>query len=157
MQAYKACRSELLAMGRIIFKQAEIEDLPEFYSSGKKIFSTNPYVKWNPESIADIFMDESSIILTAVRDKKILGIAAGVISCKENKIIEIIWFGVLEKFSEAGLAGDLLKAFISRSKECGINFLRVKVDSGSINEFPADFVKAGFTEAEIIRIMDLEL
>jgi ribosomal protein S18 acetylase RimI-like enzyme len=145
-------------MGKIIFKKIERSDLPEFYSAGQKIFSSNTSVeKWNPENIADIFMDDSSLMIIALRNKKISGIAVGKISDMENQFMEIIWFGVDEKFSETGLAEDLLGAFIDAARKYGISSVRIKADSNISKVFPLDFNKIGFVETGTIRVLDLKL
>jgi len=146
-------------MGKIIFKKAELSDLPELYSAGKKIFGEENLnsEKWNPEFIADIFMNETSLLILALRDRKNLGIAAGRIIDIENRIMEIIRFGVIEKFSGTGLAEDLLKTFIDFVRQSGIGSVRINTDPDLIKDFPADFNKTGFVESGTIRIMELLL
>lgn len=144
-------------MGKILFQKAELSDLPELYSAGKKIFCDENInsEKWNPGLIADIFMDDSSIIIIALRDKKILGFATGKIEGIENRIMEIKRFGVIEKFSGTGLADDLLEAFIISARESGISSIKIKADPDIIKGFPADFNKIGFAETGTICILEL--
>ena len=146
-------------MSRIIFQKAELDDLPELYSAGRKIFngSNVSSIKWNPENIADIFMDDAALMIIALRDKKILGIAAGKISDTENRIMEIVCFGVLEKFSGTGLDEELFGAFNNAAKESGIKSVRIVFDPNRTKESFSNFEKLGFVETGVIRVLDKNL
>ncbi len=146
-------------MSRIIFQKAELDDLPELYSAGRKMFSggNSSDIAWNPENIADIFMDDTSLLIIALRDKKILGVAAGKISDRENRIVEIFWFGVLEKFSGTGLDEDLLEEFNNAAKESGIKSVRIALDPNRTKVFFPNFEKLGFVETGVIRILEKKI
>ncbi len=143
-------------MSRINFQKAELSDLPELFSAGKIIFRGNNIAaeKWDPENISEIFMDDTSLMIIALRDKKIFGIAIGKISDNENRIMEMIQFGVLDKFSGTGLDEELLTAFNNAARESGIKSVRIKNISNRANKL---FIKTGFVETETIRVLDLKI
>ncbi|HPJ33485.1 MAG TPA: GNAT family N-acetyltransferase [Spirochaetota bacterium] len=127
----------------IIIRKAVESDLRQIYLSVKEmpLFINAGFTA---EKLAELFMSENSIILTAARKKKILGFIAG---NKDEKKSFIQYLFVNEKFRGSGIGSALIEKYLIRGKKSGAEDFFIALPENNMESL--NFcIKKGFSREE---------
>ncbi len=121
----------------------EISELKLIYDAGNsgdwKVIISPP--KWTPETLADLWIEETGIVIGAFRRKKLLGFAAAIL---EGRTAEIIILSVFTPLMGSGLTELLAAAAVKEAGKAGVHTLFFFADSEDSHE-QAALEKIGFT------------
>ncbi|HOP64309.1 MAG TPA: GNAT family N-acetyltransferase [Spirochaetota bacterium] len=127
----------------IIIRKAVESDLRQIYLSVKEmpLFINAGFTA---EKLAELFMSENSIILTAARKKKILGFIAG---NRDEKKSFIQYLFVNEKFRGSGIGSALIEKYLIRGKKSGAEDFFIALPENNMESL--NFcIKKGFSREE---------
>ncbi|KPV64811.1 MAG: putative acetyltransferase [Candidatus Bathyarchaeota archaeon BA1] len=141
---------------RIAIRQMVIEDLPEVWHIGEKVFipSTSPYTyrTWNVNELVSYFYGDPELCLVAEDSttQKIVGFALGMILKRPYSPWTygyFVWCGVRKTHQKRGVGYRLYRELEKRFKEKGARIAMADVEG--TNEAAIKFVKKlGFKEAQ---------
>ncbi len=141
---------------RILIRQTVIEDLPEVWHIGEKVFtpSASPYTyrTWNVDEPVFFFHSDPELCLVAEDDstQRIVGFALGTMLKKPYSPWTygyFVWCGVRKGFQKRRVGHRLYRELEKRFKEKGARIAIADVES--TNKAAINFIKKlGFKEAQ---------
>jgi ribosomal protein S18 acetylase RimI-like enzyme len=123
----------------IKIREMDIDDLPEVFHLGEKLFSAedspNLYRTWDEYEVVELFNGDSEFCLVADVEDEIVGFALGTTVTKSHsawKYGYLVWLGVKPSFQRTGVAQRLFSRFRDLMLKEGVRMLLVDTEAENL-------------------------
>lgn len=129
----------------VIIRQMEIDDLPEVFALGEKIFTSKSptlYRTWDEYELTEFFLSDSDLCLVAELNEKIVGFLLGTTLSKHKNpwtYGNLTWLGVDNRYRKIGIANKLFNHFIDLMVKKGVRI--IVTDTEADNKLALEFFK----------------
>jgi len=137
-------------MPEIIFRGIQLQDLPEIYRLGERVFTLQKYPNlyriWDESEVAEFFVNNRDSCFVAEHKGKIVGFVLSYVVYKARvRYGYLVWLCVDSNYEAKGVASQLFDEFKRYMKDKGIKNLFVDVEK--TNKRALNFFRRkGFSE-----------